>query len=246
MYDISNMKANYKFADTIFEIESCFDYFGKFAKDYVVDSISNISIKTSIDQIKSWKESHSDCDGFDLDYIETLVIHSLVADKLSLENKFIIHGSSIYVDDTSNGYIFVAPSGTGKSTHVRLLKKVYKDRVNYVNDDKPFLLSSKDGFFVYGSPWNGKEHLGNNLKAQLKGVFVVSRATDNKVSKLEPKIAINYLIKQLHIPSGIVEAGNATNCLIKLCESLPVYLLEVNMDEDAARVSFEVMSKGVK
>lgn len=240
------MKQVYKFANTNFEIESYFDYFSKFAKEYVVNEKAEEVIKVSLDDIVLWKENHDDCEGFELDYIETLVIHSLVADKLSLENKFIIHGSSIYVDDKSNGYIFVAPSGTGKSTHVRLLKKVYKDRVNYVNDDKPFLLSSKDDFYVYGSPWNGKEHLGNNIKAQLKGVFVVSRSDTNKVSKLEPKIAINYLIKQLHIPLGIVEAGNATNCLIKLCESIPVYLLEVNMDEDAARVSFEVMSKGVK
>lgn len=246
MYDISNMKANYKFADTVFEIESCFDYFGKFAKEYVVDEEASIKLSSTKEQVESWKESHSDCEGFSLNYIETLVIHSLVAQSLAKENKFIVHGSSIYVDDPSNGYIFVAPSGTGKSTHVRLLKKMYGNRINYVNDDKPFISVTKDGFELYGSPWNGKEHLGNNLKAQLKGVFVVSRSNANKVSKLSPKEAIKHLIKQLHIPLGIVETANATNALIKLCESLPVYLLEVNMEDDAARVSFDIMSKGDK
>lgn len=246
MYDISNMKANYKFADTVFEIESCFDYFGKFAKEYVVDEEASIKLSSSKEQVESWKESHSDCEGFSLDYIAILVIHSLVASELAKENKFIIHGSSIYVDDPSNGYIFVAPSGTGKSTHVRLLKKMYGNRINYVNDDKPFISITKDGFELYGSPWNGKEHLGNNLKAQLKGVFVVSRSNTNKVSKLSPKETIKHLIKQLHIPLGIEETANATNALIKLCESLPVYLLEVNMNDDAARVSFDIMSKGDK
>jgi len=245
MYDILNMKATYKFADTIFEIESCFDYFHKFAKEYVSNQSPKEVIKTNIDQIKSWKQSHDDCEGFDLDYIETLVIHSLVADKLASENKFIIHGSAIYLDNLNNGYIFVAPSGVGKSTHVRLLRKVYKDRVNYINDDKPFLLSSNDGFYIYGSPWNGKEHNSNNIKAKLNAIFVVSRSKVNKVSVLEPKVAINYLIKQLHIPEGMKETMNASNCLIKLCESLKVYLLEVNMEDDASKVSYDIMFKGV-
>lgn len=246
MYDISNMKANFKFADTVFEIESCFDYFGKFAKEYVVDEEASIKLSSTKEQVESWKESHSDCEGFSLDYIETLVIHSLVASELAKENKFIIHGSSIYVDDPSNAYIFVAPSGTGKSTHVRLLKKMYGNRINYVNDDKPFISVTKDGFDLYGSPWMGKEFNGANIKASSKGIFVVSRSNTNKVSKLSPKEAIKHLIKQLHIPLGIEETANAANALIKLCESLPVYLLEVNMEDDAAKVSFDIMSKGVK
>ena len=246
IFYIKRMVKTYKFADSVFEIESSFDFFHNFAKEYVTNDKASIVISSSKAQVESWKASHNDCEGFSLDYIETLVIHSLVAQALASENKFIIHGSSIYVDSKDNGYIFVAPSGTGKSTHVRLLKKMYGDRINYVNDDKPFISVSKDVFELYGSPWNGKEHLGNNLKAQLRGVFVVSRSNTNKVGKLSPKEAIKHLIKQLHIPLGIEEAGNATNALIKLCESLPVCLLEVNMEDDAARVSFDIMSKGVK
>ena len=237
------MKKNYIFANTVFEIESHFDYFHVFAKEYVTDKKASLVISSSKELVEEWKASHNDCEGFSLDYIETLVIHSAVAQTLATENKFIIHGSSIYVDCPSNGYIFVAPSGTGKSTHVRLLKKMYGNHINYVNDDKPFISVTKDGFDLYGSPWNGKEGLGNNVKVSLKGIFVVSRSNTNKVSKLSPKEAINHLIRQIHIPLGIHEAGNATNALIKLCESLPVYLLEVNMEDDAAITSFNVMKK---
>ena len=247
MYDISNMKAYYKFAGTVFEIESHFDYFGKFAKDYMMDSdeFCRHHLKVSLGEIEEWKATHEDAKGFPLDYLETLVIHSKVATILADENKFIFHGSCIAVDQYKNSYLFAAPSGVGKSTHVKLLKKMYGDRIKYINDDKPFVFNDNGIFYVFGSPWNGKERISNNVEGILNGVFVVSRSNTNKVSKLSPKEAINHLIKQFYIPQGITEAINATNTLIKICEELPIYLLEVNMEDGASKVSFDIMSKGV-
>ena len=156
-------------------------------------------------------------------------------------NKLILHGSSIYLSSSKNGFAFLAKSGTGKSTHVRMLKKAFKDEINYVNDDKPFLSYENGSFFLYGSPWNGKEHLSNNIKIELKGMFILERSKTNEVSPLSPKDAILGLGKQLHFPKGMEETSKASSILVALAKTIPTYKLKVNMNIEAADVSYKVM-----
>ena len=60
-----------------------------------------------------------------------------LSNQMADRNVFLIHGSSLALD--GRGYLFTAPSGTGKSTHSRLWKEVFGNRVIMINDDKPFL-----------------------------------------------------------------------------------------------------------
>jgi len=234
----------YKFADITFKITSFFAYFEEFAKDYVVDEEKNafeISL-TEQDSI-DWKNEHEDAKDFPLYYLETLVIHSRVASILSKFNTFIFHGSTIYLDNPNNSYIFTAPSGTGKSTHVRLLKELLGDRINYINDDKPFIKIEDNKYYLYGSPWNGKERQSENIKGELKGVLVLERSKTNSVERMHPTLAINYLIKQIHLPKGLNETSNGMKLIMDLLKNIPIYLLKVNMDIDAAKTSYEVMKE---
>ena len=239
------MKLNYCFANHIFEIETAFPYFHDFAKEYLTEEKPEFTLKTTKEEVEEWKSSHKDCDGFNLDYIETLVLHAKIASVLSLFDAFILHGSTIYVDEPKNAFVFTAPSGTGKSTHVSILRKVYGNRINIINDDKPFLsYNSKDNTFdVFGSPWNGKERLSNNISGSLKGIFVVKQAKTNKVSKLSPDEAVSKLITQLYMPKGMEESKHSLKALASLVKCIPIYILEVNMSEEAGNTSFEVMLK---
>ncbi len=119
---------------------------------------------------------------------------------------------------------------------------MFDEKIIYINDDKPFI-ELANGFNVYGSPWNGKERLSNNLKGNLKGIFVISRAKENKVSKLNSVNALDKLIRQFYLPKGKIESSKALNALIQLCSNVPIYLLEVNMNDDAALVSGNIMKK---
>lgn len=235
----------YRFADHTFKINSLYNYFVKFAKEYILNDVKEYEyeVTDSIEELVSWKDTHSDSIGFSNEYLETLLIHSKIATILSKHNTVIFHGSSLYLDNIDNGYIFTAPSGTGKSTHVNILKGLYKDRINYVNDDKPFLSIIENKVYLYGSPWDGKEHRSNNVKSALKGIFIISRSKINFVKVISPIEAINYLIRQIHIPNGIEESNNASDILIKLVKLIPIYILNVDMSNEAGYTSYNIMNK---
>ena len=239
---------NFCFANHIFKINATFPYFLEFAKDYLVNEKEEFEITTSKEEILEWKNSHDDCEGFELDYIETLLIHAKVASILSKFDAFILHGSTIYIDDPSNAFVFIAPSGTGKSTHVSILRKLLGSRVNIINDDKPFMSynSQNNTFKVFGSPWNGKERLSNNVSGLLKGIFVVKQAKINKVNKLSPDEAISRLFTQVYVPKGIEESKHAIKAMSSLANFVPIYLLEVDMSDEAGKTSLEVMNKLMK
>ena len=66
--------------------------------------------------------------------------------------------------------MFTAPSGTGKSTHARLWREAFGERVVMINDDKPLLLVRPEGVTVYGTPFRGKHGLGGDRSAPLRAI----------------------------------------------------------------------------
>ena len=101
--------------------------------------------------------------------IEANALYRDIPKILIKENVILLHGVLICMEQ--KGYIFTAPSGTGKSTHVRLWRNVFGNKVKIINGDKPLLKLSDNGVFAYGSPWKGKEKIGFNLEqSQIKGL----------------------------------------------------------------------------
>lgn len=62
---------------------------------------------------------------------------------------FVIHGACILYKD--NAYLFIAPSGTGKTTHIRLWIKHLRDLV-IINGDKPIIRLINTLPYIYGTP----------------------------------------------------------------------------------------------
>ena len=91
------------------------------------------------------------------EFLENNAIHALLAEKLVAQDVLLMHGSALCMD--GEGIIFTAKSGTGKSTHARLWREAFGDRVWMVNDDKPLLKITETGVTVYGTPWDGKHRL---------------------------------------------------------------------------------------
>ena len=67
-------------------------------------------------------------------YLEFLCIHDSLAAQLPAHHRFLMHGAAIAFDGAA--YLFTAPSGTGKTTHVRLWRQYLGSRVTVVNGDK--------------------------------------------------------------------------------------------------------------
>lgn len=206
------------------------------AKSYVCNENPNYEIKTSEEDISSWIALHPEKS--EREYVETLVVQAKVACLLAKHSTFIIHGSSVYLDDIRNGYAFIGPSGVGKSTHVQKLKDHYKDRLSIINDDKPFI--DKE-YNLYGSPWNGKAHLSSNVNAKLRALFVIYQSKANKIDKLSPSDALSMLVKQIHLPKGIEESNKGLTYLINLSKDIPIYHLGLNLEDDSINNTVNIM-----
>ena len=139
-------------------------------------------------------------------------------------------------------YLFAAPSGVGKTTHVRLWQKLLGDRMRVVNGDKPLVRVEKSGVTVYGTPWNGKEGMGEKTSAPLCGVCFLRRGTENAIEPLAAQQALPALLMQLYRPDDAASDCTALDLAMDLLEQTPCWLLHCNMSDEAAKLSIQTMT----
>lgn len=158
-------------------------------------------------------------------------------------NGMFIHSAAIKYE--KKAYLFTAPSGTGKTTHIKLWKSLLKDRVQIINGDKP-LLREKDGVItVYGNPWNGKEEYGRNISAPLGGIFILKRSTENRTAVVPPFEALKGLLAQTMRPTDKESAARLIDFLNKIVNTIPVYTLECTISDKAVQAALaEIESIG--
>lgn len=176
---------------------------------------------------------------FSDDYLETLAVYRKIAAGLLNYNTLLFHGSAIAVDDMC--YLFTAESGTGKSTHVRLWREMFGERAYMVNDDKPLLKITDKGVTVYGTPWDGKHRLSNNIAVPLKALCILERGERNQIEKITPGEAWPLLLQQSYRPMEEGALKQTLGLVDMLSESVDLYRLKCNMDSSAAKVSYEGM-----
>lgn len=217
-YDINDRIYISKFYDLFFDG----DYYYQMQKDYTdnkycgkiiyLDSMAIILYKSQIKQT-------------DIEYLLTQYVINYFISKE--QNGIIIHGSAIYYKKSA--ILFCAPSGTGKSTHTRMWKKY--SNISYINDDKN-IVKHEETLYLYGNPWSGKHHLDNNIKAPLKAIIFLEQAPENSITKLQKFDFFKRLLKQINIPSHLVDKNNWTTITDELL-NIPSYLLKCNMDKEA-------------
>lgn len=153
-----------------------------------------------------------------------------------------LHASAVVYE--GQAYLFSAPSGTGKSTHTGLWKQVFgSENVYILNDDKPALRLTADGWYAYGTPFSGKVNLSRNVGVPLKGICFLERGSYNEIARLPEKEAIQNLMFQTVRPREIADMDLLLQLVEKIIDSIPVFKMQCTMDPDAARVSYEAMSK---
>ena len=172
--------------------------------------------------------------------LERTALQRKIAEKLFEYDTVLFHGSVIAVD--GNGYLFTAKSGTGKSTHTRLWREMLGDRAVMVNDDKPFLQVKKDHIQVFGSPWNGKHGLGNNIEFPLKAICILERNEKNEISQISASEAVPMLLQQSHRPQQPRLLPKYLDILENIAQKTAFYRLKCNMEPEAALISYQSMS----
>ena len=144
------------------------------------------------------------------------------------------------VSHEGRGYMFLGPSGTGKSTHASLWQR-YIAGTQLVNDENPVVRIGEDGSAtVYGSPWSGKTPCYRNVHCPLGAIVLLSQAPYNKIQRLGGIHAYVALMESIsgkrwdrRIADGLHRTENA------LASTVAVWHLECLPDEAAARLCCE-------
>ena len=148
----------------------------------------------------------------------------------------LFHASVVNRD--GKGYMFLGPSGTGKSTHTRLWLK-YVPGSRLLNDDNPVVRIGKDGkATVYGSPWSGKTPCYVNEEFPLAALVRLEQAPYNAIQRMRPIEAYAALSSSVSgkrwdrsIADGLHHTLNA------LTAGTGVWQMECLPDEAAAQMT---------
>ena len=167
---------------------------------------------------------------------EELELHRALARQLSLFDRLLMHGAAI--EYGGNGYLFIAPSGTGKSTHIRLWRRTLGERVGIVNGDKPILHVDQKEILVCGTPWAGKEGWQRNVSVPLKGICLVKRGK-NAIRRVEFTAYAEEVLRQVYIPEDGDLRIRTIDLLGQVLTHVPLYELSCDMTEEAVQIAFE-------
>ena len=233
--------ALYRIADLNIKINNKHSYITKLCEKYLhenQDAEIDFEVYPSTEDYDRDKEV---LDGFSDGYLESISVYRQIAKKLLDYDGIILHAAVISVDEKA--YAFSAPSGTGKSTHIRLWKKAFGDKVNIVNGDKPLLRLIDGKLYAYGTPWCGKEGYNANTKAVLDSICFISRAKENTIQKIDPNAALSKIFSQLLLPDNEEQSEKFFAMLDVIIEKVKFYSLGCNMDIEAAHVAYEGMRK---
>lgn len=213
----------------------CRNYLSEFEEpDYRINA--NLKdIHLEIQNIRGVSENSSCRDKrISVDYVgaESSAIYRKIADLMLNDRIVLIHGAAIAVHNKC--YIFTAPSGTGKTTHINNWIERIPDTI-VVNGDKPLI--DVDSKLVYGTPWCGKEGMNTNIAVPLAGIISLERGDSNHIHSITFKEIMPTLIKQCYIPNSKELSIKALKLIGEL-NSIPYYKLYCNMDKESAEVAY--------
>lgn len=147
------------------------------------------------------------------------------------------------VSNSGRAFLFLAKSGTGKSTHsTQWLENI--PGTELMNDDNPVVRVWEDGSVIaYGSPWSGKTPCYRNVKAPVGAFVRIRRCPENRITPLnifESYALLYSSCSGFKADKGMADGLHAT--LEKIVTTTPCYVLDCRPDKEAAEVcSAEVL-----
>ncbi len=244
------MNGIFRMADLAIQIDSLNSYVQNQCVDYRSEGLPNLIVqigqqdilsereKSILEDMRAGKPAFTRSDG----YLESLAVYRKIAEKLPEYDGFVFHGSCVAVDGLA--YVFTAKSGTGKSTHTRLWRELLGSQAVMVNDDKPIIRFLDGAPFVFGTPWDGKEHLSSNTSVPLKAVCILERFPENCIREISGHEAFPMLVQQAYRPASPEALEKTLMLLEQLKKQVELYHLDCNMDLNAAKLAYHTMKEG--
>ena len=160
------------------------------------------------------------------------------------EGCVVFHGASMLWN--GRVYLFSAPSGTGKTTQIRLWQRLFPTEMTILNGDKPILdISHKSEVRIFPSPWKGKEGYGrDDIVGPLGGIILLRQAMKNDIALMKPSEAAKNLFGRICSTFNMTEdVLNAAEIVEKIVTVVPVWLLYNKGDEDSALLTHTILEK---
>ena len=231
----------YSFADYNITIENRFNRIIKQCVGYEKDfESSDLTVSLSDADFVSEHEI-SDSDYSD-SYIETIGVYRKIAEWLPTKDAFLLHSAVIDVDGV--GIAFAAHSGTGKTTHMGLWQELLGWRMTVVNGDKPivrFFDSEPTVPYAYGTPWNGKEQLGTNMRTPVRHICFIERAEENSCEPMNTADAVDLIFNQVYMPKNPIAIMNTMGLINRFIGGCKLWKIKCNMDISAAKTAYEAI-----
>lgn len=152
------------------------------------------------------------------------------------QDTLLVHASVIRHD--GKGYLFTAPSGTGKSTHTWLWHK-YIPGCDLMNDDNPVVRIVDGETRIYGSPWSGKTPCYRNIWAPVGAITRIEQKPENTIRQMAPVEAFATLLPAVSSMKWDRRVYNGIcDTISRLLTTTRVFWLGCRPDEEAVRVCF--------
>ena len=148
------------------------------------------------------------------------------------------------IRNAGRAYLFLARSGTGKSTHSQQWLEAIPGS-ELLNDDNPVVRVFPDGRVrVFGSPWSGKTPCYRAEEA-LAGAFVrIRRCPENKITRLGLVESYASLYSSCSGFRAVKRMADGLHETIgTIVTKVPCFVLDCRPDNDAARVCAAAVMK---
>ena len=228
------------FAKLNIGINSIYQFTYDFCKEYLTDNEPDFYVETTEEKIDA------EIAVVDFNpprgYAECTCIYREIAEALPKYNRCVFHGAVI--EYQGRGYLFTAPSGTGKTTHISLWQKYLGDEMSIVNGDKPILQIEDEKVIAYATPYAGKERYQNHSFAELGGICLIRRGKENRIERVNAGDYLMDIMHQIYMPNNPEQAMKTLELLDYMLKWVPMYVLYCDISEEAFRTSFEALTKG--
>ena len=149
-----------------------------------------------------------------------------------------MHSSLVSYQD--QGIMFLGPSGIGKTTQAELWNH-YRD-ARIINGDIVFVQETSDEFLGWGTPWHGSSSYCENTSVPVAAMVVLKQAKENSIRELTGFEKVTEVSNSVFYPQWL--EGGMELCLETLdhlLKKVPVYELSCRPDEDAVRLTEQVV-----
>lgn len=222
------------------ELTARFPLSAEICRDYLTDAPwTDFTVSASPEKIAKKRAAFSV--PLTEEQAECICLHEEVCGHLCRYDAFVMHAAAFVFRGRT--YAIVAPRGVGKSTQLHLWQEKFGSEVRVINGDKPIVRLNSDGrFWVFGTPWCGKEGEQTNMSAPLDALCLLSRGMTDAAQVVTERQYLEGLIRQVVFPTDERSMARGARLLARLIRSVPAVAVSLTPTAGAVNVTLEALA----